>query len=175
MTTGGSASGPVVMDTGPMLTWLVLRYLNQCGAPKSTRDAFMTALELREGPLAETEQDYFLQKVGRHSPVLTTTYSAAEVMKLREHSLLKHEEPFFRFRLDLLSCGTITEYPCTLATLRTAGFWDLVLNHGAADASLAWLASYMRCTLVTDDKRLFELLSTGTAFKLSLLREWIEN
>lgn len=173
MTTG--ASGPVVLDTGPLLAWLVLRYLNQCGAPKSTRDAFMTALKLREGPLAETEQDYFLQKVGRHSPILTTTYSAAEVIRLRDYSLLKSEKPFFGFRHDVLSGGAITEYPCTLETLRAAGFWDLVLNHGAADASLAWLASYMRCTLVTDEGRFFAMFSTGTAFKVSGLRRWIEN
>lgn len=135
----------------------------------------MTALQLREGPLTETEQDYFLQKMGRHSPILTTAYSVAEILKLRDYSLLKREEPFLNFRLDLLSNGSITEHPCTLAALRTEGFWELVLNHGATDASLAWLASHRRCTLVTDDGRFYSFFSTGTVFKLSLLREWIEN
>ena len=145
---------PIVIDTGPLLTYLALRYLDGSGASKAKRDEILRDIRPRSG-FAETEQERFLQVMKQ--PALTTAHVISEALKLRDASALGREkETFRRNSLAVLTGDTISEIRCPIVEIcLEEDFRELICRHGLTDASLIFIASRNRALLLTDDGRLF--------------------
>jgi hypothetical protein len=102
---------PIVIDTGPLLTYLAIRHLDTKDAPNARKDQVLT--EIHGNILAATEQERFLKLMKQ--PVFTTAHVIAEVLKLRDKSQLNREkEEFLGNSLSVLTSGSISEIPCPI-------------------------------------------------------------
>ena len=166
--------GPVVLDTGPLLTYLALLYLDSIGAKKAYRDALFWEIRGENRAFGETEQERigFLMEASR--PLLTTAPLVAEVTRLREYSGLAKAGDFRAFSLDLLAGDTFLETTFSLAELhREPRYMELTRRFGVTDAGLLLLADRNGGLLLTDDKPLFAAHSSESRFDIRLLDEYL--
>ena len=103
---------PIAIDTGPLLTYLALRYLDRSDAPTARRNQVLK--EIRQGhAFGDTQREQFLKLMKR--PVFTTAHVISEALNLRGKSVLNREkEEFRRNSLDVLTSGSISEIPCRI-------------------------------------------------------------
>jgi hypothetical protein len=163
---------PIVIDAGPLLTYLALQYLNSNDTPKASRDQILR--EIRPGsPIDEPEQERLRQLL--RQPAFTTAHVIAEVLKLREKSLLSRiAGEFRRHSLDILIGGAIREVPCPIEEMcREKDFRQLVCDYGIADAGLIFAAYSMRALVLTDDRRLFRSYSVHQDYVIELLDNYL--
>ena len=156
----------MLLDTGPLLTALALIYyrdFRQEPVPKDIRP--------NKRPLTEEEGERVLEFLGRAPKRLTTPHVLTEVFKLRDRSeLRRHVEHFRRSSLDALKKLNIEERYCPLNELaRESDFVDCVCRYGLTDAPLLYVSVQEHCTVLTDDRRLFEF--GGRKVRLMLLDE----
>jgi hypothetical protein len=156
---------PVLLDTGPLLTYLSWLYCDSIRATKATRDAALRDLNLGLA-WRENQHERFYQFLKSRPLRLITSHVAAEILRFRGHSFLKkHSHRFTSFTLDHL--GFVEERSVLLKDLEK----DLILQFGLPDASLLWLAQQEGCTLVTTDNKLFQALPTDPKFEIWLLAD----
>jgi hypothetical protein len=163
----------IIIDTGPLLTYLALRYLDRHNAQKARRDQVFN--ELLPGiTFADTEQQHLRRAMSRE--VLTTPHVLTEVFKLREPSILKKLEGFLACGLDILGQGRIIEIPCPTAKLcEDRGFRELICRRGLTDAGLVFVAMQQQSALLlTDDSRLFGDYPAGAGFEIRLLNDYLQ-
>lgn len=162
-----------MLDAGPLLTYLGLRYLDSINASKAKRDAIFHDLRPTTMRFAEPEQDR-LRNLMRTRRLLATPHVNVEVLKLRKTSHLADERFAFReFSLTLLD-KEIGEETCSIAELSgEPDFRNLVCRFGLTDAALVFIAAKYRCLLLTDDARLFAVYSTGAKYQIRLLDEYL--
>ncbi len=173
-----SDSPKVMLDTGPLLTYLALQHLEQTKADKAHREAVFRDLRGGSGcGFTETEQELFGLAVDRWERLLTTSYVIAEIWRLRNHSeLRRYEQPLHEMTLQELTGGRVEEVPCSVQELcAEEGFRELICRLGPTDASLIHLAAKERCLLLTDDRRMFQGYFAGAKFDMKLLDEYIES
>jgi hypothetical protein len=132
---------PVLLDAGPLLTYLTLRYSDWLRASKAQRATLFQDIRSQCPPFDETEQERF-RKLIEVSRALTTSHVIVEVTKLREHSALAKARGFREFSLGVLTGGAISETGCSLEELcKEPEYFDLVLRFGVADASLLFVSA----------------------------------
>jgi hypothetical protein len=118
--------GPVLLDTGPLLTYPALLYADSINAPQEYRDALFHDIRQQGAPFGETEQERFGKLIEmRHA--LTTPHVILEATKLREQSELARATSFQEFSLDVLTSGAISEIWCSLEEIcKAPKYMDLV-------------------------------------------------
>jgi predicted nucleic acid-binding protein len=159
---------PIAIDTGPLLTYLALRYLDRSDAPTARRNQVLK--EIRQGhALGDTQREQFLKLMKR--PVFTTAHVISEALNLRGKSVLNREkEEFRRNSLDVLTSGSISEIPCRITDVcLEQNFRELICRHGLTDAGLLFVASKRRALVLTDDARLFTAYSSNPGYVIELL------
>jgi hypothetical protein len=171
-----SGSHTVVLDTGPLLTYLTLHYLDRTGA--TDREAIIR--DVRSGsryPFTATEEERFRLLLHRFKRLLTTSPAVAEALRLREYSLLSRDRWRFReLALERLKDGKVEDVHCPLRELcAEEGFRDLICRLGLTDASLIFVAAKERCLLLTDDRRMFEGLLAGAKPDVRLLGDYLKS
>jgi predicted nucleic acid-binding protein len=174
---GSPRGGKVVLDTGPLLTYLALDYLEKTAADKARRNAVLRDVRgSSDYRSTEIEQGCFDVLVCPHKCLLTTSLVVAEVRKLRGHSLLSRDEYHFRELALAKLEQDVDDIPYSLRDLCAApDFRDLVCRLGLTDASLICLAAKERCLLLTDDRRMFQGLYAGAKFDMRLLGEYLKS
>ena len=150
-----SHADPLLLDTGPLLTALVHFYFRVRKEPERRQ---ATLRDIRNGrPLTDEEGERVLEFLGRAPRRLTTPHVLTEVFKLRAHSELRKISDFRRSSLDALRKLYIEERHCPLIDLASQSeLVDCVCRHGLTDAALLYVSEQEHCTLLTDDKRLFD-------------------
>jgi predicted nucleic acid-binding protein len=163
----------LVLDTGPLLTALVLFYFRDLRQESERRWAVLKDIRPDGRPLTEEEGESVLEFLGRAPRRFTTPHVLTEVFKLRAHSELRKISDFRRSSFDALRKLYIEERHCPLSDLASQPeLVDSVCRHGLTDAALLYVSAHVRCTLVTDDKRLFQF--TGRKVQLLVLDELLE-
>jgi hypothetical protein len=161
MTSRQVRTDPVLLDTGPLLTYLALRYADWSSASRAYRDTLFRDIR-KQGPrFSETEQERFSKLIEtRHA--LTTPHVIMEATRLREHSELARVENFREFSLEVLTSSAISEIWCSLEEIcKEPKYMDLVLRFGVADASLLFISARDERLLLTDENRLFAAYGAG--------------
>src|SRR4029077_506515 len=103
--------GPVLLDSGPLLTYLTLLYADSINAPKLYRDTLFRDIRRHATPFGEREQERFGRLIeDRHA--LVTPHVILEVTRMREHSELGRVARFLEFSIDVLSGDAISEIWC---------------------------------------------------------------
>jgi hypothetical protein len=173
MTSRRVRADPVLLDTGPLLTYLALRYADTTKAPKAYRDTLFRDIRNQSERFGATAQEYFLKLIEmRHA--LTTPHVILEATKLREHSELARAEGFREFSLAVLTGGAISEIWYSLEEIyRESEYMDLARRFGVADASLLFVSAREECLLLTDDQDLFAAYEAGSKFQIRLLEEYL--
>jgi predicted nucleic acid-binding protein len=163
---------PIVVDTGPLLTYLALRYLDDLDASKAERDKIFKDIR-RMGIFTETEQERLRIELRR--PFLTTALVISEVLKLRENSVLRMQAWEFRTHsLKVLTSGNIHEVACPIAEICSQpDLRQLICHFGLTDAGLIFVASRSRALLLTDDRRLFRAYSSVPSYQIRLLDDYL--
>lgn len=166
----------LVLDTGPLFTYLLLHFLNGTGASKARRNALLQEDRSNDSaPFAEIEQDRFRQLL-KSRRVLTTTHVVTEAFRLRGYSLLKQVQTQFRnFGLELFTSGAVEEVSCSLREMCTqSGLEDLICRFGPADASVTYLGIKAMCLVLTDDTEMFQTCQAGAPVEIPLLRGYLD-
>ena len=161
--------GPVLLDTGPLLTRIAFRYLDEIDASPSKRNNVFRSI--RHGLFAVTEQERFEQLMKSFErPLRTTPHVLVEVSRLREWSELKPDQERFRNAcLGLTAEGLIRDVPCSAQELCNTEFRDLASRFGITDAGLVYAANRDGCLLLTDEKPLFRAVQAGMNVNIRLL------
>lgn len=143
--------GPIVLDTGLLLTYLPLDYLE--GANKARRDRIFRSIHTN-APFDETRQEHFAVMLQTRSSILTSSLVIAEALKLRGNTALNEEQVQFR-RASLKKLqSSVTEISVTLQTLMAEeGFSELVVKFGLTDASILWLGHTYECVVCTGERK----------------------
>jgi predicted nucleic acid-binding protein len=164
-----SHSRPLLLDTGPLLTALALIYYRDVKQEPVPND-----IRPNKRPLSEEDGERVLEFLGRAPRRLTTPHVLTEVFKLRDRSELRRRGEDFRgSSLDALKKLNIEERHCPLSELASeSNFVDCMCRHGLTDAALLCVSVRENCTVLTDDKRLFEF--AGRKVQLLLLDELLE-
>lgn len=164
---------PVLLDTGPLLTYLALLYTDSINAAQKYRDTLFRDIRRQGAPFGETEQERFGKLIEmRHA--LTTPHVILEATKLREHSELARAAGFLEFSLEVLTIGAISEIWSSLEEIcKEPEYMDLVRRFGVADASLLFFSAREECLLLTDDADLFAAYGTESKFQMRLLDEYL--
>lgn len=164
---------PIVIDTGPLLTYLAIRYLDSTDAPKARRDHVLG--EIRGRAFAETEQERFLELMKQR--MLTTAHVISEALNLREASALSREkEEFRRNSLGVLIAGALSEISCPIAEIcKAADFRELICRCGLTDAGVIFVAAQNRALVLTDEGRLFSSYSGDSGHLIELLDRYLED
>jgi hypothetical protein len=162
---------PIVIDTGPLLTYLAIRYLNTTEASKARRDHVLG--EIRGRAFDEPEQERLLELMKQHT--FTTAHAISEALNLREASALNRAKTEFRRNsLEVLTSGTMSEIACPVAEIcRTEDFRQLICSHGLTDAALIFVAARNRALVLTDDGRLFSSYSEDSGHVIELLDNYL--
>jgi hypothetical protein len=164
----------IVVDSGPLKTYVALCYLDRTNARKAHRDSVFR--ELRGGgTFADSQQARLRQALGKS--VITTPHVLVEIFKFREHLSLRQEKEQLRACcLDLISSGKIEEASCPTAELaRDESFRQMACRLGIADAGLVFVAANKNALLLTDDRRLFQVCSAGATYEIRLLDEYLRD
>ncbi len=174
MTSRRVRPGPLLLDTGPLLTYLALRYADSTKAPKAYTDILFRDIRKHGERFSVTAQEHFRKLIEmRHA--LTTPHVILEVTKLREHSELARAGGFREFSLAVLTGGAISEIWYSFEEIyRESEYMDLARRFGVADASLLFVSAREGCLLLTDDNRLFDAYGAGSKFQMRLLDEYLE-
>jgi hypothetical protein len=173
MTSRRVRAGPVLLDTGPLLTYLALCYADSTGTPRADRDALFRYTR-KQGPrFSETQQERFGKLIeARHA--LTTPHVILEATRLREYSELAKVESFREFSHEVLTTGAISEIWFSLEEIcKEPKYTDLVRRFGVTDASLLFISARKECLLLTDDNRLFAAHGAGSKFEIWRLDEYL--
>jgi hypothetical protein len=162
----------IVVDYGPLLTYLGLLYLDQRGASKATRGLFFG--DLRPGAtFSETEQERLRKKMDGFQ-ILTTPHVLVETFNVRMPSRLARELAFRPFCVEVLGTGRIKEVPCPIREIvQEQRFQQLICRLGLTDAGLVFIASRYGALLLTDDGPLSKDYSAGADYRISLLTDWL--
>jgi hypothetical protein len=173
MTSRWVRPGPVLLDTGPLLTYLALRYADSKNAPKGYRDALFRGIRKQPELFSATAQER-LRKLIEMGHALTTPHVILEATKLRDHSELAKATGFRDFSTEVLISGAISEIWCSLEEIcREPEYMDLVRRFGVADASLFFISAREKCLLLTDEGPLFAACRAGSKFKTRLPDEYL--
>jgi hypothetical protein len=159
------------MDTGPLLTYLAIRYLVSRDAAKARRSHVLE--EIRGRAFNENEQERFLELMKQHT--FTTAHAVSEALNLRETSALSREkEEFRRNSLEVLVGGAISEIACPIEEIcKTEDFRHLICLHGLTDAGVIFVASRNKALVLTDDGRLFSSYSADSGHVIELLDNFL--
>ena len=154
----------MVLDTGPLLTYLAMQYLEWTGADKAFSDAVVREVSRAE-ITDENQQISFRDFLKAHSRRVTTSHVIAEALYPRASSELgKDKETFRRVALDNLAF--IQERPVLLKDLDR----ELIVRHGVCDAGVVRLAQLEEAALLTNDERLCGALPGDPNFTILLTR-----
>jgi hypothetical protein len=175
MTSRRLRPGSVLLDTGPLLTYLALRYADSTNAPKAYRDTLFRDIRKQGQRFSATAQEHF-RKLIETQHALTTPQVILEATKLREHSELARATGFGDFSLRVLSSGTISETWCSLEELcKEPEYLALARRFGVADASLLFVSAREKCLLLTDEDPLFAACRAESKFRIRLLDEYLDS
>jgi hypothetical protein len=157
--------------SGPLLTYLAIRYLDSMDASKATRNHVLW--EIRGRAFDEVEQERFLELMKQHT--FTTAHVISETLKLRGNSAMSREaEEFRRNSLEVLMGGAITEIACPMAEIcKAEDFRQLICRYGLTDAGVVFVASNNRALVLTDDGRLFGSYSEDSGHVIALLDDYL--
>jgi hypothetical protein len=173
MTSRRERPGPVLLDTGPLLTYLALRYADSTKAPIAYRDKLFRDIRKKGQPFSATAQERF-RKLVEIDHALTTPHVILEATKLREYSQLARAVNFPEFSLEVLTSRPISEVWCSLEEIcKEPEYIDLVHRFGVADASLLFVSDREECLLLTDEGPLFAAFRAGSKFQIRLLDEYL--
>jgi hypothetical protein len=173
MTSQRVRPGPVLLDTGPLLTYLALRYADSTNAPKAYRDTLFRDIRKDGQQFGATAQEHF-RKLIEMQHALTTPQVILEATKLREYSELAKATGFRDFSLRVLSSGAITETWCSLEEIcKEPEYLALARRFGVADASLLFVSAREECVLLTDEGRLFDARGAESKFQMRQLDEYL--
>jgi hypothetical protein len=161
----------LVVDTGPLLTFLCLRFLDEIHAGNAERDRSLG--EIRGGPLPDRRRQEQMDGFFRASSLLATSHVFVESLRLRDHSYLRSRAEEFR-KSSLSSLSIVEERVVRLADLAKSPYRELVIYHGLADAGVVWLAERERCALVTDEKALYSAYRSDSKFRIRLLDQCLD-
>jgi hypothetical protein len=153
--------GPLVLDSGPLLTYLCLRYLDEIDAKRPQRNQVLS--EVRPVGWDVNQEERFLRYLEAHPRRLTTSHVVAEVLRLRTYSALKRSAEAFR-RVALSGLAFVEERSVLGKDLDP----ELIVRHGVSDAGVVWLAHLESATLMTDDKELYSALPSDPRFTIVL-------
>src|SRR5580700_6718950 len=127
----------VLLDTGPLLTYLTLRYADSIYAVKAYRDRLfrdIRSLSPQSPPFTEDQQERLSELIEVRA-ALTTPQVILEATRLREHSELAKATGFRDFSLEVLSSGAISEIWCSFEELcKEPEYLALARRFGVADA-----------------------------------------
>ena len=173
MTSRRVRPGSVLLDTGPLLTYLALRYADSTKAPKAYRDTLFRDIRKHGERFSATTQEHFRKLIeARHA--MTTPHVILEATKLREY--LSKATGFRDFSLNVLGSGAISETWCSVEELcKEPEYMDLARRFGVADASLLFVSVREECLLLTDEGRLFAARRAGSKFQMRLLDEYLSS
>ena len=173
MTSQRVRPGALLLDTGPLLTYLALRYADSTKASKAYADTLFRDIRKQSDRFGATTQERFRELIETRQ-TLTTPHVILEATRLREHSELVGAEGFSDFSLGILTGGDITEIWWALEEVcEQSEYIDLVHRFGVADASLLFVSAREGCLLLTDDDRLFDAYGAGSKFQIRLLDEYL--
>jgi hypothetical protein len=159
----------LLLDYGPLLTAIVQFYFRDRAEPER-RQAALKDVRPNGRPLAEEQGERVLEFLGHAPRRLTTPHVLTELFKLRAHSELRKIKDFKKSSFDALRKLNIEEkhYAFNLLALKSE-FVECVCRFGLTDASLVYVSELERCTVLTDDKRLYQF--SGRRVRLLLLDE----
>jgi hypothetical protein len=162
----------IVVDNGPLLTWLTISFLNSRDTLKAVRDQILAGIR-PDSVISETHQQRLHEMMTQG--VLTTPHVISETLKLREHSALgAMQEEFRNYSLKLLTSLSIREIPCPIAEICSEReFRQLICRYGLTDAGLIFIASRYAALLLTDDARLSRDYSAGGGYQIELLDAYL--
>jgi hypothetical protein len=165
--------GPILLDTGPLLTYLTLLYADSINAPKLYRDTLFRDIRRHATPFGEKEQERFGELIEvRRAPV--TPHVILEATRMREHSELARVGRFVEFSIEVLFGGTISEISCSLGDIcKEPEYIALVHRFGVTDAGLLFVSAREECLLLTDDHDLFAAYEADSKFQIRLLDEFL--
>jgi hypothetical protein len=164
---------PVLLDTGPLLTYLALRYADSIKASKSYRDRLFQDIRSQSPPFNEDRQERLSELIEVRA-AQTTPHVILEATRLRKHSELAKATGFRDFSLRVLVSGAISEVWCSLEELcKEPEYLALTLRFGVADASLLFVSAREECLTLTDDRGLFGAYGIESRFKVGLLDEYL--
>jgi hypothetical protein len=173
MTSRRVRPGPVLLDTGPLLTYLALRYADLMDVPSSYRASLFRDIRQRGRRFSETDQER-LGKLIETRHALTTPHVILEATRQRKPSELARVERFREVSLAVLTSGAISEIWCSLEEIcKQPKYMNLVRRFGVADATLLFISAREGCLLLTDDNRLFAALGSGSEFEIWRLDEYL--
>ena len=153
---------PLIVDTGPLLTYLSLCFLDEIKADKARRDSALD--DLRSGVRWDASKQDRCRNFFQHDKCLTTSHVLVELFRLRERTFLfERKDQFLEFALAQLEF--VEERPVLLKDLDPS----LVKRYGLADTGLLWIARENKGTLVTDDGKLFQGLGSDATFEIRML------
>jgi hypothetical protein len=161
------------LDTGPLITYLALRFLDENPAGQKYRDEVF--LQLRGPYFGESEQERFAQALaGRR--LLTTAHVAVEVFNLRGRSKLEEKKEGFRqFSLGVL-VEQVEEVECRLTEVNQQKQCVRILrDHGLTDSGLIIAAAKSKSLLLVDDSRFFAEVGAGSPFEICMLTEYLRS
>jgi hypothetical protein len=165
-----SARTPLLLDTGPLLTYLSLKFLDEIEAQQQYRDEVLA--DVRGRAFLQVEQERLALAFVRRT-LLTTAHVATEVFRLRNQSKLgERKEQFRRFSLNFLM-QNVSEVQSLLSEVNGDDFRPILYRHGLTDAALIVAADKTRSLLLTDDSRLRNEFGAGTRFEIQLLRDFL--
>lgn len=159
----------ILLDTGPLLAFIALRYLQETAAGEARRRKILS--DIQPGlEWTAVEAERFSHLISRYARLLTTTHVLTEVFKLRKYSELKRDaHTFMRFAADALRRSNVREVHCSLEDFSSnEELIDLACSVGLTDAALVFVSKREGCPILSDDTRLFE---TGWAQVFILTRE----
>src|SRR5690242_8212429 len=117
---------PVLLDTGPLLTYLAMRYSDHTKAPKTYRDTLFWDIRKHGERFSETALERFRKLVeSRHA--LTTPNVILDATNLLEYSESSSADGFLKFSVKVLFGGEISEIWYSLEEIcKEAEYIDLV-------------------------------------------------
>jgi hypothetical protein len=103
---------PIIIDAGPLYTYLAVRYLESIRAEKAKRIAVLE--RIRDGRnFTEIQQELLCEAMTQ--PVVTTPHVMTEVLRAaRESSPIIRTEDFRDHSIQILVGGSIREEPCPI-------------------------------------------------------------
>jgi hypothetical protein len=166
----------IVLDTGPLLTYLAVHYIETIKAKISTRDRILQSVRPAGRPFDDSLQNAFTSLCRETRRLLTTSNALTEALKARKNSALYRREDFHDIALSFLAESNIEELPRPARSLiQDTRYRDHTLRLGLTDMGLVSLAVEFKCPLLTDDGEMFQAFpaSSETGFEISLLDEYL--
>jgi hypothetical protein len=167
-----SARRTILLDTGPLMTYLVLLFVKAATKPKAVRDALFR--ELRREPFIESTQERMSATFETYT-LIATSQSVQEAFTTRKFSELKKIEAIYRRHACSEIENRIREVPCSIAELLKEGYGDLICRHGLPDAALLFAGAKYGCLVLTDEMPIFGALPPDPRYELRTLDEFLNS